>query len=197
MAAQYSQWSVVAHRSGRFLTVGSHRNYGAVDVFLAEAEHKFLACQVVDRVVNLTSGVQFFKLYTVGRKPLTVRMGACESLLDFSVVVDFALLSVDKENLAWLQASFFGNLSWVKVHDTHFGCHDHGVILGNSISCRAQTVAVEHSSGVSSVAEQQCGRAVPRFHKYRVILVESLQIFGYRVLVVEALRHHHSHGVRQ
>ena len=96
-----------------------------------------------------------------------------------------------------MKASLFGNLSRVKVHDTHFGCHDHSVILGNSISCRAQTVAVEHSSGVSSVAEQQCGRAVPRFHKYRVILVESLQIFGYRVLVVEAFGHHYSHSVRQ
>ena len=124
-------------------------------------------------------------------------MGTCKSLLDFSVVVDFALLSVDKENLTRLQASLFGNLSRVKVHDTHFGCHDHSVVLGNSISCRTQTVAVEHSSGVSSVAEQQSGRAVPWFHKYRVILVESLQIFGYRILVVEAFGHHHSHSVRQ
>ena len=117
--------------------------------------------------------------------------------LDFSVIVNLALLSIYKQYLSGLKTSLFGYLCRLEVHHAHLTGYNHHVVLGYRVARRTQTVTVEHTSGVAAVAEQQCGRTVPRFHKYRMILVESPQILGNRVLVVETLGHHYGHGVGQ
>ena len=124
-------------------------------------------------------------------------MSLGEAFFYLAVVVDFAFLSVDEQNLARLQTSFFGYLSRIEVHNAHLRSHHHGVVLGYGVARRAQTVAVEHTSGVASVAEKKRGGAVPRFVENGVVFVESLQILRNGVLVVEALGHHHRHGMGQ
>ena len=124
-------------------------------------------------------------------------MFACEALLYLPVVIYLALLCVDQQYLSRLQTSLLRYLRRFEVHYAHLARHDHGVALCYCVARGAQTVAVEQSSGKAPVAEEQCRRTVPRFHKYGVILVKSLQVFRNGVLVVEALGHHYGHGVGQ
>ena len=124
-----------------------------------------MSYEVLHTVVHLTSALEFLKLDTVGAKPLTIRMSGSQTLLDFSIVVYLSLLGVDKQNLTRLQASLLGNLRGVEVHHSHLTCHNHHVVLSDGIASRTKTVAVEHTTGISTVAEEQGSRSVPRFHK--------------------------------
>ena len=197
LVGEHCQWRVVTHRGCRLLALGGHRDDGSVDVFLAEAELQFLAGEVLYRVFHLTSAAEFLQLDAVGVEPLAVRMLGSQTLLDFAIVVYLAFLCVDEENLTRLQTTFLCHLGRIEVHDAYLGGHYHHVVLGDGVAGRAKTVSVEHTAGIASVAEEQSGRSVPRFHQDRVILVEGLEVFRDRILVVEALWHHDSHGVRQ
>ena len=125
------------------------------------------------------------ELYAVGREPLSVWLGGCKLLLEFSVVVYLALLCIYHENLAWLQTSFLLYVSRIEVHHSHFAGYDHHVVVGDEVACRAQTVAVEHSACKASVAEEEGGWTVPWLHEDGVVLVEGLEVFADGVLVVE------------
>ena len=197
LVGKHSKRSIITHGCSRLLTLGSHRDDGTVDVFRAKTELQFLASKVFHSVFHFSSAAQLFQFYTVGVQPLAVRMSLCQALLDFAIIVNLAFLCINQENLTRLQAALLGNLGWVEIHHTHLRSHNHHIVLGDGIACRAQTVSIEHTTGISAIAEEQGGRTIPWLHQDRVILIESLQILRDRVLVVEALRHHHSHGVRQ
>ena len=98
-------------------------------------------------------------------------------LLDFTVVVDAALLRVNEKNLSRLQTTFLCHLSRVDIHHSHLTGYYHHAILRDGIACRTQTVAVEHTTGKAPVGEEQCRRTVPRLHQYGVVLIERLQVF--------------------
>ena len=197
LVGKHSKWSIITHRCSRLLTLGSHWNNGTVDVFLAKTELQFLASEVFHSVFHLTSAAQLFQFNTVGVQPLAVRMLLSQALLDFAIIVNLAFLGINQENLTRLQATLLCNLSRIEIHDTYLRSHNHHIILGDGIACWAQTVSIEHTTGVAAIAEEQGSRTIPWFHQDRVILIESLQILRDRVLVVEALWHHHCHGVRQ
>ena len=197
LVGEHGQRGVVTHGCGWLLGLGRHGYDGAVDILFAIAEHHFVFYQVGHGILHLASALQFLQLDAVGREPLAVRMGSGKALLDFSVIIDLAFLGVNQQNLAGLQTALLGNLSGVEVHDTHLTGHYHHVVLGDGVTGGAQTVAVEHTAGISAVAEKQGCRTVPRLHQDGVVFVESLEVFGDGVLVVEALGHHHAHGMGQ
>ena len=124
-------------------------------------------------------------------------MGCGKAVFDFTIIIYLAFLGIDQENLTRLEASLLGNFLWVEVHHTHLGCHHHHVVLGDGVTGRTQTVAVEQSAGVATVAEEQGGRTIPWLHQDGVILIERLEVLGDRILVIEALRYHDCHCVRQ
>ena len=177
--------------------LGRHGYDGAVDILFAVAEHHFVFYQVGHGILHFASALQFLQLDAVGREPLAVRMGSGKALLDFSVIIDFAFLGVNQQNLAGLQTPLLGNLCGVEVHDTNLTGHYHHVVLGDGVTGGAQTVAVEHTAGIAAVAEEQGCRTVPRLHQDGVVFVESLEVFGDGVLVVETFGHEHRHGVGQ
>ena len=197
LVGEYGKWGIITHGCSRLLTLGSHRNDGTIDVFLTKTELQFLASEVFHTIFHLSSAAQLFQFNTVGIQPLAVRMSLSQALLDFAIIIDLAFLGINQENLTRLQASLLGNLSWVEIHHTHLRSHYHHIVLGDGIACRAQTISIEHTTGIAAIAEEQGGRTIPWLHQDRVILIESLQILRDRILVVEALRHHDSHGVRQ
>ena len=197
LVGKHSKRSIITHRSCRFLTLGSHRNDGTVDVFLAKTELQFLTSEVFYSVFHFSSAAQFFQFYTVGVQPLAVRMSLSQALLDFAIIIDFAFLGINQEDLTRLQTALLGNLGWVEIHHTYLRCDYHHIVLGDGIAGRTQTISIEHTTGITAIAEEQGGRTIPWLHQDRMILIESLQILRDRVLVVEALRHHDSHGVRQ
>ena len=120
-----------------------------------------------------------------------------QALLDFAIIVNLAFLGINQENLTRLQTALLGNLGWVEIHHAHLRSHNHHIVLGDGIACRAQTISIEHTTGITAIAEEQGGRTIPWLHQDRVVLIECLQILRDRVLVVETLRYHHSHGMRQ
>ena len=147
----------------------------------------------------MPAALQFLKLYAVGRKPLTIRMFRSQLLLDLSIVVDLTLLRIDEQDLAWLQSSLLGYLCRVEVHHAHLRSNYHRTICRDHITCRSQSIAVEHTSRVTSIGEQQSCRTIPRLHQDGMVFVVSLQVFADGILVVERLGHQHAHrmGKRQ
>ena len=197
LVGKHSKRSIITHRSCRFLTLGSHRNDGTIDIFLAKTKLQFLASEVFHTIFHLTSAAQLFQFNTVGVQPLAVRMLLSQALLDFAIIVNLAFLGINQEDLTRLQTALLGNLGWIEIHHAYLRSHNHHIVLGDGIACRAQTISIEHTTGIAAIAEEQGGRTIPWLHQDRVILIESLQILRDRVLVVEALRYHHSHSVRQ
>ena len=194
---QHGQRRVVAHGSRRLLSLGGHRDQRVLDVFLAKTKLHLFGMEVIYAVANLAARANVGQVDAIGVEPLAIRMLRSETLLDLSIVVDLSLFGIDEQDLTRLQASFFCDLGWVEVHHADLRGHHHGAVLGDRVAGRAQTIAVEHTSGVAAVAEHQGGRTVPRLHEDGMIFIEGLQILADRVLVVEALRNHHRQGVRQ
>ena len=197
LVGEYGKRGIITHGCSRLLTLGSHRNNGTVDVFLAKTKLQFLASEVFHSVFHFSSAAQLFQFNTVGVQPLAVRMLGSQTLLDFAIIVNLAFLGINQENLTRLQTALLGNLGWVEIHHTYLRSHNHHIVLGDGVAGRAQTVSIEHTTGIAAIAEEQGGRTIPWLHQDRVILIESLQILRDRVLVVETLRHHDSHGMRQ
>ena len=124
----------------------------------------------------LAAAAQVLELDAVGVEPLAVRMLGSQFRLDFPIVIDLAFLGVHEEHLARFESSLGGHFGRVEIHNAHLAGHHHHIAFGNGISGRTQAVAVEHSADVASVAEEQGGRSVPRFHKYGMILVEGPEV---------------------
>ena len=153
LVGKHSKRSIITHGCCRFLTLGSHRNDGTIDIFLAKTELQFLASEVFHTIFHLTSAAQLFQFNTVGVQPLAVRMLLSQALLDFAIIVNLAFLGINQENLTRLQASLLGNLGWVEIHHTHLRSHNHHIVLGDGVAGRAQTITVEHTTGKSTIAE--------------------------------------------
>ena len=192
-----SQRSVVAHRCDRLLTGCRHRHDCLFYVLLSESEGSQLAVVVLDAVGNVASALQVLQADAVCREPFAVRVRLGELSLDFAVVVYFAFLGVYEQNLARLQSAFAHDLAWLEVHHSDLARHYHHAAFSYGVAAWAQTVSVEHSAGIASVAEEQRRRSVPWLHEYAVVLVECFQVVAYRVLVVEALWHEYRHGLWQ
>ena len=197
LVGEHGQRGVVPHGSGRLRSVRCHRDERAFDIFACIAEVTQLATVVLHIVFNFPPTSQRVQFYTVRGEPLLIGLGSSQLDFQFPVIVYFSLLGVHQEYFARLQPSFFLDVPRLEVDGACLAGHDHHVVPRYQVTGRAQAVAVEHASGIASVTEEQGGRAVPRFHQDGVVLIESLQVFADRVLVVEGFRHQHGHGVGQ
>ena len=140
---------------------------------------------------------QLIQFDAVRCQPTAVRLGFGQLFFQFSVVVDFAFLGIYQQYFTRLQASLFFDVSRFEIHHAHFAGNYHHVVVRNQIACRTQSVTVEHTASKTSVAEQQGGGAIPRFHQDGVVFIECFQVFADGVLFIERFRHQHGHGVRQ
>ena len=193
----HCQWRVVTHRCHRLLTCCRHRHNRLVDVLLTETEVDELPFIILHRVLHVATALQLLQLDAVRREPFAVWMSLRELLLDLSIIIYLALLRVDEQNLTGLKTALAHHVIGFKVHHTDLGCHDHHAALRNRVAAGTQTVSVEHTTCITTVGEQQCGRTVPRLHQDRMVLIERLQILADRVLVVEALWHENRHCLGQ
>ena len=194
---EHGQRRVVAHRSRRLAARGTHRDNRALHVFPRIAESAEPAGEVRHGIVHLATAFQRIQLNAVGRQPLAVWTRRGQLLLQLAVVVYLSLLRVNHQYLSRLQAAFRLDGFRVETDDARLARHHHRVILRNQVAGRTQPVAVEHSAGITPVAEKQGGRAVPRLHEDGVIFIERLQVFTDGILVVKRLGHEHRHGMGQ
>ncbi len=138
LAGEYRQGRVGAHRASRFFAVLDHRLEDDLDIFLRIAE-RLLAiqqrsrcsfCLFLRRRNCIELDADFFD-------PLAVGLGLGQRILQFLVIDDAALLHVDQEHLARLQAPLLDNLLFRDRQHARLGSHDHEVIVGHQIAGRA------------------------------------------------------------
>ncbi len=95
---------VVAHRADALLAGLRHRAHQELDVFLRVAERLLAIEQRLAELASRRARRQVLELDAHAVDPLPVRLGRRELVLQLLVVDDAALLEVDQEHLAGLQA---------------------------------------------------------------------------------------------
>ena len=197
LAAEHCRGRVVAHRCHRLCAAGAHRHERALHVLSRKSEGREAQPQVAHGVFHLTPAFQGVEFDAVGREPAAVGLGLGKAFLNFLVAQDFSLERIDEQDFARLQPSFLLDFRCLVGQHARLGGNHELPALSDEVAGGAQAVAVEHAAGIASVAEEQGGRAVPRFHKDRMVFVESFEVFANRIFIVKALRHEHRHGVGQ
>ncbi len=129
--------------------------------------------------------------------PLPVGLGRGELLLQLLVVDQAALVEVDQEHLAGLQAPLLHDAALVDRQHARLGGHHHEVVVGHDVARGAQAVAVQRGADRAPVGEGDRGRAVPRLEHRGVVLVERAPARVHQRVLLPRLGDHHHHRVRQ
>ena len=195
--AQYSQGSIVTHGTYRFCTILGHRLNDFLNIFPGISKNVEHVVIMRHAMCDFSSTFQFVQLNTVAGKPCTIGLGFGQLAFQFIIIVNPSFLCVNQQDFSRLEASFFFDVTRFEIHHTYLTGHYHRVILGNEVACRAESVPVKHTAGISAVAEEQRSRTVPWFHQNGMIFVKSLQVFTDGVLFVERFGYEHGHGMRQ
>ena len=112
----HGQRRIITHRRNRLLSGCRHRHNCLVDILLSEAEvHEFLF-EIADAILHVTTALEFLQLHAVLTQPLAVRMCLRQLLLDFAIVVNFALLRINQQNLSRLQTTLANDVARFEVH---------------------------------------------------------------------------------
>src|SRR6516165_4676539 len=96
---------------------------------------------------------EFFQTNLVFIQPLGVWFLRADGLLEFIITDDTTLFQIDDKHLAGLQSPFFADIFRIYGQHTRFGGHDYPVVVGNAVTGRAETVAVQGGSDDLSVRE--------------------------------------------
>ncbi|MBK7742911.1 MAG: hypothetical protein IPI40_04150 [Betaproteobacteria bacterium] len=194
---QHGQRGVVAHRARRLLARLRHRREDDLEVLLRVAE-RLLAIEQrhLGRLRRRRVG-QLVERDARALDPLPVGPGRGQRALQFVVVDDPALLHVDEQHLARLQAPLLDDLALGDVEHADLGGHHDVVVVGDDEARRAQAVAVERRADLAAVGEGHRGRAVPRLHQRGVVLVERAPVLVHQRIAGPGLGDHHHHRVRQ
>ena len=193
----HRQRRIITHSRHRLLPRSTHRNQRTVDILLPKAKSTQLPLIVSDPILNLTTTFEFLKLNTIRRQPMTIRMLMSQPLLNLTIIINTPLQSINQQNLTRLQPTLAHHIARLEIHDPHLARHDHQPLLRNRIARRTQTITIQHTTSETPIRKHQRSRPVPRLHQDRIILIESLQVFTDRILVVKRLRHQDSHSLRQ
>ena len=183
--AHYRQWSVITHRINRFFGISHHWCNDFLYFFFVIIKCLKQTHIIIHIIINFFPAVNLVKFYSVFCQPITIGEFIRQILFQQCIIVDFSFLHIHHEHFAGTKSTFFFHFRCFKRQDSHFRCYDHRIIICNKVSCRAQAIAVEHSTGIASVAEEQSCRTVPCFHKNTMILIECFQFGRNRVLIVE------------
>jgi hypothetical protein len=197
LVRQHGQGAVVAHRAGGLFAIGGHRGQQELDVFLRVAEGLLAVEQAVPGGGGLGAGFDGIEPDAHVVDPLAVGAGAGELVLQGLVVDDAALLQVDQEHLAGLQAPLLDDLAFGHGQYAGFGGHHDQVVVGDDVARRAQAVAVQRGADLLAVGEDHGGRAVPGLQHRRVVLVERTPAAVHQLVVLPGFGDHHHRRVRQ
>ncbi|CPO01337.1 Uncharacterised protein [Bordetella pertussis] len=197
---QHGQRGIVAHRADHFLAAGGHGFEDELEILLGPAERLLAVEQRHGRLGGRRGGPgrgQRFQLDLQAFDPLAVRAAVGQLQLDLAVVDDAALLQVDQEHLARLQAPFLDDAVFRDRQRARLGRHDDHVVVGDQVARRTQAVAVQRGADLAAVGEGDRGRPVPGLHHGGVVLVEGAPAFVHLRVLFPGFRDHHHHGVRQ
>ena len=195
--AEHGDRGVRAHGAERLRAVLRHRADEDPHLLLGVPEGALAAGDGCRRVHDVLALGQVLEVDAALVEPLAPGLRRRELGLDLVVLDDAAGLGVDEEHLARAQATLAHDSARLDLQHADLARQHDESIVGDEVATGAQAVAVEGGADERSVGEDEGGRAVPRLHEHRVVLVE---VAANRVdveLVLVGLRHHHHHGVRQ
>ena len=148
-------------------------------------------------MAHLATAAQLAQHDAVFVEPFGIGVFAGQSLLDVAVDEYLTLLGVDHKNLARFESRCAFDILGLDGEGSGLGGYHEFAVLCDDHTRRAQTVAVESATGISSVGENDGCRAIPRGHEDGVVLIECLETAREWVLVIDAFRHKHSQRMWQ
>ena len=189
---------VVAHGADGLLALAPHRRHQDAQVFLGVAEGLLAIEQRQVRQRRLAGRVrQFLEHDLRAFEPLLVGVALGQRRLELLVGNEAALVEIDEQHLARLQAPLGHDVLLRNGQHAHLGGHDDAVVAGDEIARRAQAVAVEGGADLAAVGERDRRRAVPRLHQRGIVLVEGATLLVHERVARPGLRNHHHHRVRE
>ena len=188
---------VGAHRAERLATGTGHRGQQDAQLLGGVAERLLAPGDRGRGVHDVLTLREVLEADETGMQPLGIRLGGSELGLDLLVADDAAVLGVDEEHLAGLEASALDDGLGVELEHAGLGGQHDEAVVGHGVATRPQAVAVEDRPDERAVAEADVGGTVPRLHEHRVELVERLARRVHRGVVLPRLGDHHQDRVRQ
>ena len=187
---------VRAHRADRLLAGDGHGLHEQLEVFLRVAEG-LLAIEQADVAPRLARlhRAQILQHDLGVLHPVGVGVRGGQLALDLLVRDDAALLEVDQQHAARLEAPGLDDLLVRDRQGAHLGSEHHEAVVGHDVPRRAQAVAVQGRADLAAVREGHGGRAVPRLHQGSVILVEGASLLAHQRVAGPGLRDEHHHRV--
>ena len=163
--AEHSQGCVVAHCSQWVNALRSHgtQEFGHVLHGIAKGT---LALQQRLGVGHGQLAVKrnIFELNRMLLQPLAIRMLGSNLVLDFVVANDAALLRIDNQHTTRAQAVLFHDGGRIYIHYAYLGGQHDGVIFGDIITGRTQSIAVQCGADGAAIGEGHSGGAIPSFN---------------------------------
>ena len=129
--------------------------------------------------------------------PTTIGAAPRVEVLDLGVFHETVFFEVKPEYRSWFQSSVALDIAWRDVENAGLRRKDEEPVFRERPPCRPQAVAVQCRAEAKPVGEGDCGRAIPRLHKRRVVFVERADIVAHVVLCAPCLGNEHHHRVRR
>ncbi len=199
LIAEHGQWNIAAHGAHGFFGFQRHRFYNGFNVFGAVAKSLLVFQHIL--VIQVGKGYprlgQFFQPYFVLIQPVAIGLLAADFLLQLFIADDAALLQIHDKHFARLQSPFLNHMGRVHGQHTAFAGHDNPVIIGNTITGRAQAVAVKRGADYFSIAEADGCRPVPWLHDGSMEFIKSFFPKIHLVITIPCFGYQHHHHMRQ
>ena len=194
---QHGDRGVGSHGAERLGTRSRHRREQDLHLFLGVSEGALATVDRCRRVHDVLALGEVGEADAPLIEPVAPRRGRGEVGLDLVVFDEAPGLGVDEEHAARLQAALAHDAARLDVEHADLAREHDEPVVGDDVATGSQSVAVERGADEGTVGEDDRGRAVPRLHEHRVVLVERAPLGGDLGLVLPRLGDHHHDGVRQ
>ena len=202
LVGKHGQRAVVAHGANALLAVLGHGREQELDVLLREAEG-LLAIQQRQRgeghlllgALRGRAGFQAVELDAQVLDPLLVGFGVDDVGLELLVLDHAALLQIDEQHLAGLQAPLAHDLAVGHGQHAGLGGQDDQIVVGDAVTRGTQAIAVQRGADLAAVGEHDGGRAIPGLDHRGVVLVKGAAALVHGLVLFPGLGNHHHHGL--
>ncbi len=140
---------------------------------------------------NVFTRGQIVKMRQTLLQPFLVRMFTRQLQLDFIVVNQSTLCSVNKEHTSRLQTSFSNDARLVNIENASFTRKNNEVVACHPVTPWTKSISVKHCTNESSVSERNVCWSIPWLHERRVELVERTLAWIHSFIVFPRLGNHH------
>ena len=109
-------------------------------------------------------------------------------LFQLMIIDHTAFYGIDQKQFARVQTFFQYDMLFIDRQHTYFRCQHQRIIIGNIITGRTQTVAVQDCAHDIAIGKYDGCRTIPWLHHRCIILVEIADLLRDRIIVCPRLR---------